>query len=117
MEIAMIHVRHLSELATWQFREFHDTRRALWPKNNAGCIKTQHPCPVALTLPHRSGHIGSAYNESTSMGTTVSSRSFCCGFLPDTVMVLMLSLHAANRTQTALWEAGRYTSVAPNSSH
>jgi hypothetical protein len=26
MEIAMIHVRHLSELATWQSGKFHKTR-------------------------------------------------------------------------------------------
>src|SRR5664279_2491131 len=79
MEIAMIHVRHLSELATWQFRKFHGTWWVLWPKNVVGCIKTQHPCPVPLTLPASVGQIGSAYSESTSIGITVSSRSFFCG--------------------------------------
>src|ERR1039457_2222742 len=116
MEIAMIHVRHLSELATWQFREFHGTRWVLWPKTNVGCIKTQHPCSIPLTLSDSEGQIGSAYSESTSSGKTVSSRSCFCGFLPDTVMVLTSSLHALNRTQTALGATGRYTSVAPGNS-
>src|ERR1035438_208904 len=147
MEIAMIHVRHLSELATWQFREFHGTRWVLWPKTNVGyrgvgflctrhwfrefhgmrwvlwpktnvgCIKTQHPCSIPLTLSDSEGQIGSAYSESTSSGKTVSSRSFFCGFLRDTVMVLTSSLHALNRTQTALGATGRYTLVAPSNSH
>src|ERR1017187_8951175 len=116
MEIAVIHVRHLSELAARQFRKFHDTGWVLWPNNTAGCIKTQHPCPVPLTLPASSGQIGSAYSKSTSIGMTVSSRNFCCGFLTGTVMFLRLSLHAANRTHTALEVTGRYTSVAPSNS-
>src|ERR1017187_3438743 len=62
------------------------------PKILAGCIKTRHPCPSAKTPPASSGQIGSAYNESTSMGLTVSSRSSCCGFLSDTVMVVILSV-------------------------
>src|ERR1017187_7001899 len=116
MEIAVIHVRHLSELATWQFRKFHDTQWVYWPKNTVGCIKTQHPCPGAKTPPARAGLIGSAYSESTSIGMTASSRNFCCGFLTGTVMFLRLSLHAANRTHTALEVTGRYTSVAPSNS-
>src|SRR5450759_1229969 len=107
MEIAMIHVRHLSELATWQFRKFDDTRWVLWPNNTTGCIKTQHPAPGALTLSASSGKIGSAYNESTSIRMTVPWRNSCDGFPTDTVMVLTLSLHAANRTQTRLGETGR----------
>jgi hypothetical protein len=86
-------------------------------KNVAGCIKTLHPCADARNLPDHAGKIGSAYNESTSIGMAVSSRNFCCGFLPDTVMDLILSMHAANRTQPALGETGRYTSVAPSNSH
>src|ERR1039457_6485424 len=96
MEIAMIHVRHLSELATWQLRSSHDTWWVLSPKNMAGCIKTQHHCPGAKSPQASAGLIGSAYNKSTSIGMTVSERSSSCGFRTDTVMVLTLSLHAAN---------------------
>src|ERR1035437_9653254 len=95
MEIAMIHGRHLSELATWQFRKFHDTRWVLWPKNTSGCVKTQHLCPGAKTVPASSGKIESAYNENTSIGMTVSWRNSYDGFPTDTVIVLTLSLHAA----------------------
>src|ERR1039457_2600026 len=75
MEIAMIHVRHLSELATWQFRCSHDTQWVLSPKDIAGCIKTRHPRTGAKSPQASAGLIGSAYNESTSINMTVSRRS------------------------------------------
>ena len=53
-------------------------------KNPTPPVRTQ--CP-----PAGKDQIGSAYNESTSIGMTVSSRSLCCGFLTDTVMVLTIS--------------------------
>src|ERR1039457_4703534 len=95
MEIAMIHVRHLSELATWQLRSSHDTQWVLSPKNMAGCIKTRHHCPGAKSPQASAGLIGSAYNESISIGMTVSGQSFCCGPLTHTVMPMeVLSLYA-----------------------
>ena len=79
MEIAVIHVRHLSELATWQFRKYHGSWWVLWPKNPTGCIKTQQLHPLALTLPATCGQIGSAYNEGTSIDMTLSLRIFAAG--------------------------------------
>ena len=116
MEIAVIHVRHLSELATWQFRGPTEIGGCNGPKTMLGCVKTQHPVRREVIWRDSFDLFGSVYKKSTSIGIKASASEPCCGFLAAAFMVVYISLHLALRTQAAFGETGRYTSSAPSNS-
>ena len=80
------------------------------PKNPTGPIQTHTPCWTCDIA--RIGLDCKGFRDGSEFCTILRVRRPW-----DTVMILTTYLHATSRTQAALGDAGRYTSVAPSNSH